>query len=260
MNPPQLLFHYTTYQGALGILESSSLWASSARHLNDALEYRYAYSLVRDKVLVMPRGASGSYGRDMLDPFRDALQQDEAPPKFVASFSAKGDMLSQWRAYGRGQLGVAIGFNAARLVDQAKSACFELKPCEYNCSRQLEILTNLHHEALDRRLVGPKFFSEKHKEVAAVFKHPSFEEEQEWRLVGYPTDLSSLRCRASDAMIVPYCEIPLKLTNTNLISKLILGSCPHSEDVMAALQMYIHSKGLSECCLVEKSRSPYRVI
>src|ERR1019366_1397698 len=44
------LFHYTTAAGLLGILRSSSLWATDLHFLNDAQEAIYAQEWVTDAV------------------------------------------------------------------------------------------------------------------------------------------------------------------------------------------------------------------
>ena len=45
---PEILFHYTDSKGFLGILESNTLWATSARYLNDSSEYTYGMKLIAD--------------------------------------------------------------------------------------------------------------------------------------------------------------------------------------------------------------------
>ncbi len=44
---PSVLYHYTTAQGLLGILESGSLWTTNSRFLNDPTEIEYATRLFR---------------------------------------------------------------------------------------------------------------------------------------------------------------------------------------------------------------------
>jgi hypothetical protein len=36
---PRILYHYTSQQGFLGIVEHRAIWASSIFHLNDAAEF-----------------------------------------------------------------------------------------------------------------------------------------------------------------------------------------------------------------------------
>ncbi len=41
--PEELLYHYTTIEGLLGIVESGSLRASHIRYLNDQTEFKNAF-------------------------------------------------------------------------------------------------------------------------------------------------------------------------------------------------------------------------
>lgn len=50
-----LHWHYASTAGLLGILSSSSLWASHAATLNDSTEIRYGMDLVRSRVPRRPK-------------------------------------------------------------------------------------------------------------------------------------------------------------------------------------------------------------
>lgn len=47
-NPPDSLFHYTTIDGLLGIVQSKTLWASQIQYLNDSVEFYWALNLTRE--------------------------------------------------------------------------------------------------------------------------------------------------------------------------------------------------------------------
>jgi hypothetical protein len=113
------LFHYTTAAGLLGILSSSTLWATDLRFLNDAQEALYA----RDLFMEMIWGAdpatqpghplhdnAKAFGETFVE-YRKWVVKDLNSPKFpvyVTCFCESGDLLSQWRAYGTDH-GYAIG-------------------------------------------------------------------------------------------------------------------------------------------------------
>ena len=42
---PDILYHYTSAAGLIGILETGKIWATSIRHLSDASEFIYTLSL-----------------------------------------------------------------------------------------------------------------------------------------------------------------------------------------------------------------------
>jgi hypothetical protein len=44
----EIIYHYTSQQGLLGIVNGKSLWVSSIRHLNDAAEFGYSVEMIRE--------------------------------------------------------------------------------------------------------------------------------------------------------------------------------------------------------------------
>ena len=120
------LFHYTTAAGLLGILRSSTLWATDLRFLNDAQESIYAQELVADAVQGMknpvldPGHVAHGMGQPAVERFAryqgfvlDALNSAEYGV-YVACFCESGDLLSQWRGYGSDH-GYAIELNTDAL-------------------------------------------------------------------------------------------------------------------------------------------------
>lgn len=121
-----LLWHYTSAEGMLGILESRKLWFSNARFLNDTEEIKHGYELVTS--LTLERATE--YGED--HPTRQMLQDAlyEIPhlragsggrlEYFVCCFCENGNLLSQWRSYGNKDgycLGVAVSDHLRIQVD-----------------------------------------------------------------------------------------------------------------------------------------------
>jgi hypothetical protein len=126
-----LHWHYASTAGLLGILSSSSLWASHAATLNDSTEIRFGMDLVRRRVPQSPdevaawrefAEATSSWSETSAVPaliniFLDVIEGlllDGGVYVFCASLA--GDSLSQWRGYGGGAgSGFAIGLRPDRL-------------------------------------------------------------------------------------------------------------------------------------------------
>lgn len=107
--PPNLLHHYTTQAGFIGIVESEELWATHTQYLNDTREYVHAITLITN-VLVKRRGeSSNDLEKEILTEMIDGIDGMESMNVCVASFSAVRDSLSQWRAYSSGGSGKAAG-------------------------------------------------------------------------------------------------------------------------------------------------------
>ena len=56
--PPEILYHYTSQEGLLGIICKKEMWASHTQYLNDQREFRHAIELVRDELSRMVRQAN----------------------------------------------------------------------------------------------------------------------------------------------------------------------------------------------------------
>ena len=256
--PPPLLFHYTTYAGFLGVLESRALWASCVRQLNDAREYQHTFDLLHNRILVMPRRASGAYSRLFLTPYREALAATPARDAYVACFSGGGDELGLWRAYSGRGAGIAMGFATSELIAMRQTTGFALRPCIYCVKDQLRALRNLHVKCMSQEGdEGPRIMVDEIAEMAAVFKHWSFTEEREWRLVGSAIAAGATRFRAGPGMIVPYVVLPLPLGSAHVLKEIVVGPSPYASDVCAAVELALTSNGVDSCRVIA-SASPYR--
>ena len=51
---PEVIYHYTTQAGLLGIIGNGEIWASDLRYLNDSAEYHHALKLIDDEMQSTP--------------------------------------------------------------------------------------------------------------------------------------------------------------------------------------------------------------
>lgn len=142
------LYHYTTMEGARGIIESQSLWNTHYKFLNDASEGTHAYSILSDimypyvKKEVDKLIDNGAIDADTLiaehGSLKDIILEEtetlvSIPLKlagkdiYVTSLCGETEdnyvnengLLSQWRGYGADG-GVAIVFDTAKLEELFK--------------------------------------------------------------------------------------------------------------------------------------------
>src|SRR5262249_9043057 len=135
VTPPPFLYHYTTLHALRGIMDSQVLWATDIRYMNDASELTYGIQIARETFLGDSRPA---VQRLLSELVRVEGIGDQLPDfsVFVASLSQCRDSLSQWRAYSRGSLGVAIEFGVNGIARAASDAGFMLRRCIYNVGEQ----------------------------------------------------------------------------------------------------------------------------
>lgn len=123
---PQLLYHYTTQTGLLGIIEKTCIWATHLRYLNDTSEGKIVSRVVWDELnsRVNSDAMMLSFGMQPIERTGKIECEDEeifsqgvaisswvtSQNVFVTSFSGEGNLLSQWRAYSGGSGGYSVGF------------------------------------------------------------------------------------------------------------------------------------------------------
>lgn len=263
----EYLYHYTTLQGCLGILESKSLWASDARCLNDELELVYGIDLICDELLTK---AMDGINRQTLE--MEARNIRSYPRSvYIASFSTDGDQLGQWRAYG-GNGGVNIGLRFGKLASKTRSVFSILAPVIYDVERQRTLVGALIAEFIERYRSQSIGHGSERKEsigvnfvvnamlLAAFLKHPKFAEEREWRLAVNFAEYSKVKFRASDSMIIPYWPVELDFAMDHCADLCItVGPMPHAglvKDMVVEMLKRAHSAG--DRANVLTSGVPYR--
>ncbi len=217
-----LLYHYTSLKGLCGILNSRKLWASHARCLNDTSEIDYPHNLLT-RVLAH---LNAERRPELVERFLAelAVRTEHLPTVYVASFTKRGDRLSQWDRYA--PEGYSLGFQTF-----LPSSVLLLK-VEYNPERQEAWL-----EERIGRLVGVltwvaetgRCAEERERSLEACLrfapgsiwvsllgiKAPAFDDEEEWRMCYHEPALDEGRStypinhRAGRACHVPYVELPL---------------------------------------------------
>jgi Protein of unknown function (DUF2971) len=113
--PSDGLFHYTTPEGALGILETQNLYATHVRYLNDISEIDHFKGFVLAELLELSNRIKVdderlfSYVRTIASDFAASIvdEVEKLADIFTISFSVpatdfirKNGLLSQWRSYG----------------------------------------------------------------------------------------------------------------------------------------------------------------
>jgi hypothetical protein len=110
---PEVVYHYTTIDAMMKIVNTASIWATSINYLNDTSEREHYLNLVRNRIEAARGLVFPPFDTDN-EIFAEFLNPDErnfAERPFVASFSQEDDSLPQWRSYCPQGNGVAIGFS-----------------------------------------------------------------------------------------------------------------------------------------------------
>ena len=131
-NLPRSLFHYTSPTGLAGILENKQIWTTKIYYLNDNSELSLALNYFQQEIEMQKSNVGKTRTDEELSAMKEALTGLGTINVAVASFTAMGDQLSQWRGYCEVGKGYSLGFNGSKLkewVDKAKG--YHLVPCVY---------------------------------------------------------------------------------------------------------------------------------
>src|SRR5688500_15747865 len=134
--PTGKLYHYTSLNGLMGIVQSGSLLATDMRYFNDATEIEHATNQLREAInlrIARLRKKSQRARRQLLRLcFSWIASRFTAGHVFyVGSFTANGNLLSQWRSYCPVGRGVSIGFDPTAVQTSATRQTFALGKCVY---------------------------------------------------------------------------------------------------------------------------------
>lgn len=279
--PKETLYHYTTFTGLLGIVKSGVLWASDIRYMNDSAEMKHTVDLIGTEVA--RRITDGHKNSNLLNQFLDWVSHriTHGHMLFCASFRSSGNLLSQWRGYSPLGKGVSLGFNPEHLLRCAQNQSFRVGKCIYapsdqsNLIKQVVDAVEILADELGGNADGPErppaesYYAVFEKiesdllRIAAILKHPSFQEEEEWRIVSpvltdYVT--SPVLFREGTSMLVPYLEFGLVLKKNDPVplEHIFLGPTLNKNLSMNSLTMFLSKQGITPGNGITYCQIPYR--
>jgi hypothetical protein len=265
----------------LGIVDSNALWASDIRYMNDSAELKHTADLIRTEIT--QRIAAGHPKPNLLNQFLDWVihRITNGHMLFASSFRSNGNLLSQWRGYSRLGKGVSLGFDPDYILQCATQQSFQIGKCIYNNEAQqqlicqvidaVEVLAEEHSKAIDSK--DPQNDNAYHPifhmiesdllRIAAILKHPSFREEEEWRVVSpVITDYvnAAVLFREGASMLVPYIEFNLAPAGNSTITveHIFLGPTPNINISMNSMRMYLSKHGIQPREGISYCQIPFR--
>lgn len=267
---PDLVYHYTTAEGLLGIIASAKIRLTDIEFMNDAEEILYprenVVSLLRSKVAEFDDPPELGY--ETLEGSRafvlnaiaddlERLRKGRTWHAYAACFCEASDLLSQWRGYSGGA-GFSIGFKSEKLA--ASPLTFEKVSYGLDLVKeQIEAMVNEitpgesgtgHPNAKANILLMTKILPR-----LLTIKNPAFSEEQEWRLTVARWGLENPPNFGTNAFgIAPYLEEGF---DRSAIATIMVGPGNHSEIRAAGVRQLLEVHGLDHVT-VEMSKVPFR--
>ena len=117
-NRRKILYHYTDFQAADGILRSAQLRVNNVLNMNDSAEMRHFMTRLSSAITGRLRGEGFAAQADQLQNlFSQELRKEYSA--FAACFSFHRDDAAQWERYGNRGRGVCIAFQRELLQNMA---------------------------------------------------------------------------------------------------------------------------------------------
>lgn len=233
MNNYDLVWHYTTTAGLIGILQQHELWASSSSFMNDPDEDRFAES-----AMVAALAGLGSRGAGARSYFENGLrwQASTAPfsERYVVCASRHDDALEMWRAYGtrmvegtfavgldpNSPLGPVVSADSATHLDIRGWDDVDYKSMESACGRAKKALTETfatldsastgglvrgtEEEFGERQVAEWTAVTDIYAELVSTIKHEAYRAEREVRISFDLDGRHPVRLRQGPHGPVPY--------------------------------------------------------
>lgn len=271
--------HYTTAEGAEGILKNRSVWLRSTTCMNDYTEVLHGYGCFRTAWL----GDSGKALQAALNKCHPDIAEEAARNfdkitggilhgSFVACFSEhdpredRHGRLSMWRAYCNPS-GVALVLNHEPFFLRSDALKAYSSPVAYLDDREFVAMVEriaagieAHRDMLatiDRQaMIG--FLTNVFRFAILCTKHPAFAEEREWRVTYTPALVESpvitRSVRTVRGVVQPVYELPLKdipgeglvgIEIPSLVHKVIIGPTQYGTATHSALWWLLHEAGIA---------------
>lgn len=269
--PPDVLYHYTTQVGLLGIVKNKEIWATHTQYLNDQREYIHALDMIQEEIEAVINVTTNPQHMILLNDMMTDVSGIESINVCVCSFSEDRDSLPQWRAYGDTTSGFAIGFSGKLLSETAATENFYLAPCLYDQSKQRALIRALVEEVLEENIAGTPWNNEDHiprsgnlgaylHRYAPILKNPAFKDEREWRVISRPLSckLERFDFRPGNSMLIPYYRFPLAKESISFEAhEIVIGPTPHPTQAKHSVCSFLVGQDLRNVS-VNNSAVPYR--
>lgn len=282
-----IIYHYTDLNGLMGILQNKGFWLSEAKYLNDKEELYNGRNLTIKLINNLIDKKRYSCFKDILLKTITLLKKNEFKDYYIASFSSKADNLEQWRAYSKNGSGICIGLNIKQKTnfphfmlgpvwmlhkvvynDNIKCRILHLIIFKYFYEFKKDLQINSKYIDIDEYA---KSLSQSLTYTFINFKHKSFEQEEEIRLVykaqNIEKDFYKKNYRIVNNIIVPYvCTYEIILKNKDgsrlaidllPVSEIIVGPIINQEIIVESIKNFINDLGYKEN-IVKNSKIPYR--
>lgn len=288
-----IIYHYTSVEGVLGILDKSEFWVTKSDFLNDISEINYTFDLFEENFLNKIKNEN--VRTRMISQFHSELDKDRALYNkallgtYIISFSTNQDNLLLWSEFA-GKMGYNLGFNIEYLKDEfnrksVKDEKYLLKlhgKVIYNKEEQIRLLGNridwkLISDSSDKNMNSLENLNESISDeiiedfisgiffhclyYSMFFKDSKFEQEEEYRFIFQASHNSKkvsinkeMNFRVKEGALCPFVKVPFKCLNS--LESITIGPKNNIDIAKKGLENYCRNKEINPKIL--KSNIPLR--
>jgi hypothetical protein len=252
---PEELFHYCPLSSLFGIVKSNILRLTCSKYSNDPHENIIGENVLKEILKENILNQQKIFITEVIKELERGRDWSIFHTPYVFCMTKKKEDLNQWRIYADNGRGFCIGLKPAFFVtgiyiqsDIDSSFNFPLdlyydklyiNKCIYESEKQkkfiiqiIDLFTNypeIKNLDNDKKVIS---FIQYFKLITSFFKHESYKDEEEWRLVCFPVCQQSFNeykfkidYLTKRSVIVPYMEFPIQSTFENpLFSDIFIGS------------------------------------
>lgn len=243
---PPILYQYTDLSALMGIMKNNELWATHWRYLNDEQEFKGAFAILNDCIsknldnLTMKNDTKDylQYLKNIFNPKMDISNYYDVG---LCSFSEDGDLLSQWRGYGKKYKSVSIGFDTSEII-YGKNTSLLLCKVVYKDDEKEKLFNALIQYINTLSFTGKDYLGFHIAFCILLLSCKDFcwNEEKEWRLLMIPTEKYELDFRIGEYCLVPYYKLKcFKNDNSfNAIKRILLPKSDNYAKASKALEIF----------------------
>jgi len=268
------LYHYTSLSSLQGIIENKEFWITHSSFMNDSGESIYFWSIVRevlDEILKNEHRQARIFS-DFVNYMIKTIHYIELNPSYsnnyILSFSGSSDSLSMWNYYGKND-GYCMALNPMGfLSDWINDASLGSKlffKVVYDQNIQKQMLSSEFIKIVDLYISNITTWSQGDIPVlcnkllgrwliySAFFKHPSFRNEEEYRVafLSYPGEIYY---RAYQGIMAPYAKVKIAKDDQNFpLDSITIGPMIRHDQAEKGLDGWLRKQGINGYSLFKSS-------
>lgn len=255
-----MMYHYTDFSAFDGIIRCGELRLNNILNMNDASEMRLFMNGIC-KAVLDKLDADGETDKlhEAESFFNGQMEQEFNYSAYAACFSIYRDDAAQWERYGHFGQGVCIAFRE-NLMQKMFGGVISFQEVYYQEDMRSHRLVNEFYQLIKASKQFPDCLPKMQELMneawvnSAAFKHPSFANEKEFRLVASPFISNEFvvepRYHVSQERIKKYYPLDLNrmcgklhMHLSDLVGEIIIG--PTSSQSLPILQDYLEDCGLN---------------